>query len=87
MSGSLDDPLTQDGALRFIFSWLKKHLEEITFVAAGHRVVLGGVRHDRPALVDEAILAELDSLCKVEPSHQLYEIPFMDGDPIFDRIS
>ncbi len=82
-----DDPLTQDGALRFIFSWLKKHLEEITFVAAGHRVVLGGVRHDRPALVDEAILAELDSLCKVEPSHQLYEIPFMDGDPIFDRIS
>src|SRR5208283_4178543 len=70
----VDVPLTQDGALRFIFSWLKAHLKEITFAAAGHRLVLGGVRHDRPVLVDEAILAELDSLCKVEPSHQPYEI-------------
>jgi acetate kinase len=69
-----DDPLTQDGALRFIFTWLKGHLKEITFVAAGHRLVLGGVRHDRPVLIDEAILAELDSLCKIEPSHQPYEI-------------
>lgn len=69
-----DDPLTQDGALRFIFTWLKGNLKEITFAAAGHRLVLGGVRHDRPVLIDEAILAELDSLCKVEPSHQPYEI-------------
>lgn len=69
-----DHPLTQDGALRFILGWLKSNLADITFLAAGHRLVLGGTRHAKPVLVDEAILAELDALCEVEPSHQLYEI-------------
>lgn len=69
-----DHPLTQDGALRFILGWLKSHLGDITFAAAGHRLVLGGIGHAEPVLVDEAILAELDALCKVEPSHQPFEI-------------
>lgn len=69
-----DDPLTQEGALRFILGWLKGRLADVAFVAAGHRLVLGGLRHDRPALVDDGVLAELEALCRIEPSHQPHEI-------------
>jgi acetate kinase len=69
-----EHPLNHDGAVRFILGWLNTHIKDLAFVAAGHRLVLGGVRHDKPVLVDEAILAELESLCEIEPSHQPYEI-------------
>jgi acetate kinase len=69
-----DHPLTQDGALRFILGWLRNYITDITFAAAGHRIVHGGTGHAKPVLVDQSILAELDALCEVEPSHQPFEI-------------
>ena len=69
-----EHPLNQDGALKFIFEWLKAHMSDVQFVAAGHRVVLGGMNHNRPVLVTDQVLADLDALCTFEPSHQLYEI-------------
>lgn len=69
-----EHPLNQDGALKFIFDWLKGHMSDLEFVAAGHRVVLGGVNYERPVLVTDQVLADLDALCAFEPSHQPYEI-------------
>ena len=69
-----EHPLDQDGALKFIFDWLNLHLSDVEFVAAGHRVVLGGVNYERPVLVTDQVLADLDALCAFEPSHQPYEI-------------
>jgi acetate kinase len=69
-----EHPLNQDGALKYIFSWLNEHLSDVAFAAAGHRVVLGGVNYERPVLVTDQVLADLDALCAFEPSHQPYEI-------------
>ncbi|MFZ1885645.1 MAG: acetate/propionate family kinase [Rhodoplanes sp.] len=69
-----EHPLDQDGALRYIFDWLNGHMSDVEFVAAGHRVVLGGVNYERPVLVTDQVLADLDALCAFEPSHQPYEI-------------
>ena len=69
-----EHPLDQGGALRFIFDWLNLHLSDVEFVAAGHRVVLGGVNYERPVLVTDQVFADLDALCAFEPSHQPYEI-------------
>ena len=69
-----EHPLNQDGALKFIFEWLKAYMSDVQFVAAGHRVVLGGVNYEKPVLVTDQVLADLDALCAFEPSHQPYEI-------------
>ena len=67
-------PLNQEGALKFVISWLEKHERGLTIVAVGHRVVLGGQTYDKPVLVDEKVLAELAKLEVVEPSHQPFEL-------------
>jgi len=69
-----DHPLSQDAAVRFIFEWLLKHRGDVRVVGVGHRVVLGGVKYDKPVLVTDQVLADLDALCAFEPSHQPYEI-------------
>ena len=69
-----DHPLSQDGALRFIFEWLMKHRGEVRVIGVGHRVVLGGMKYEKPVLVTDQVLADLDALCAFEPSHQPYEI-------------
>ena len=43
-------------------------------VAAGHRVVLGSTRFEGPLLIDADVLAYLDLLVVMEPSHQPYNV-------------
>jgi acetate kinase len=61
-------------ALHFVVTWLEKNIASMTVVAAGHRVVLGGARFDGPVLIDANVLAYLDSLVAMEPSHQPYNV-------------
>lgn len=42
--------------------------------AVGHRIVHGGIEHDRPVLLDEAILDRLDRLSSFAPLHQPHNI-------------
>ena len=42
--------------------------------AVGHRVVHGGTRFDRPARIDDAILAEIAALAPLAPSHQPHNV-------------
>lgn len=67
-------PLAPDEALRFAITWLQGHLSGDRIVAAGHRVMLGGVRFDAPVRIDDEVLAYLDSLCAMEPSHQPFNV-------------
>ena len=69
-----DHALDQDGALNYIVGWLARHLTDVEFVVAGHRVVLGGSKYGKPVLVTDQVLADLDALCAFEPSHQPYEV-------------
>jgi acetate kinase len=70
----VEHPLSQDGALKFIFGWLKAHVTDVQFIAVGHRVVLGGETYGQPVLVTDQVLTDLDALCAFEPSHQPYEV-------------
>jgi acetate kinase len=61
-------------ALHFVLTWLEKTIAGMKIAAAGHRVVLGGARFDGPVLIDADVLAYLDSLAAMEPSHQPYNV-------------
>ena len=61
-------------ALHFVITWLEKNIADMKVVAAGHRIVLGGTRFEAPVLIDADVLAYLDSLVIMEPSHQPYNV-------------
>ena len=67
-------PLVADDAIRFVTRWLQGHLAGDHIVAAGHRVMLGGARFDAPVRIDDDVLAALDALCAMEPSHQPFNV-------------
>lgn len=61
-------------ALHFVLRWIEANLNAVAIVGAGHRVVLGGPRHEAPALITPAVLDELDALSAMEPSHQAFNV-------------
>jgi acetate kinase len=61
-------------ALQFVTAWLEANVVGLKVVAAGHRIVLGGSRFAAPVRIDDAVLAYLDSLVVMEPSHQPYNV-------------
>ena len=61
-------------ALHFVITWLEANLVGTKVVAAGHRVVLGGARFEAPVRIDADVLAYLDSLVVMEPSHQPFNV-------------
>lgn len=66
--------LTHAELLRGLFAWAIDHLGEREVIAIGHRVVHGGTRFAAPALVDDALLAELEKLCPLAPLHQPHNL-------------
>jgi acetate kinase len=66
--------LDREDALKFVITWLERHEAGLKIVAVGHRVVLGGIAHERPALVDEKVLGELEKLVPIMPLHQPFEL-------------
>ena len=67
--------LGHEGAVEFLFRWGRGGaLAGHRIAAAGHRVVHGGVRYDRPALVDDAVLAALEALVPLAPLHQPHNL-------------
>ena len=67
-------PLDREEALKFVIAWLERHETGLKIVAVGHRVVQGGVAHDRPHFVDQKVLEELEKLVAIVPSHQPFEL-------------
>lgn len=61
-------------ALRTALSALGEAVPGIAVHAVGHRVVHGGVNHAAPALVDEALIAELEALSPFAPLHQPHNL-------------
>ena len=61
-------------ALKFTLSWLESNIPGLKIVAAGHRVVQGGTKYDKPIRVDAESLNYLESLEVVEPSHQPFNV-------------
>ncbi len=65
--GADEDPLA------VLLAWLGEHGGGAP-CAVGHRVVHGGARHIGPALIDDALLAELATLVPLAPLHQPHNL-------------
>ena len=61
-------------ALHYVVTWLEQNLADAKVVGAGHRIVLGGERYEAPVRIDGDVLAYLDTLVAMEPSHQPYNV-------------
>ena len=67
--------LGHEGAIEFLFAWGRGGtLGAHRIVAAGHRVVHGGVKFTRPVRVDAEMLSELEALVPLAPLHQPHNL-------------
>jgi acetate kinase len=66
--------LTHEQALERLFAWLDLQCTDLRIAAAGHRVVHGADRFTAPVRVDEAILAQLDTLVPLARLHQPHNL-------------
>ena len=57
-------------ALARLGDWLASQLEGVRPAVIGHRVVHGGPKFSAPVLIDDAVLAELETLVPLAPLHQ-----------------
>ncbi|AWU93170.1 acetate/propionate family kinase [Azospirillum ramasamyi] len=60
--------------LSYLLDWIEERLEGATLIAAGHRVVHGGVSHAAPVLLTPALMDELDALVPLAPLHQPHNL-------------
>jgi len=56
-------------AMRTAGAWLQSE-QKLNFVAIGHRVVHGGPHYDRPTLVNDKVLSDLERYVSLAPLHQ-----------------
>jgi acetate kinase len=68
-----DSPFHIDALHRVINFW-QSSVPKPNIVAAGHRVVHGGVLHGRPITVTDAVLADLRALVPLAPLHQPHNV-------------
>jgi acetate kinase len=66
--------LGHDGAVAYIGDFLRSHGEGHRLVAAGHRVVHGGVRYTQPTPVTPEVVDELAALVPLAPLHQPHNL-------------
>ncbi|MBI2243842.1 MAG: acetate/propionate family kinase [Nocardioides sp.] len=64
----------QTTLLGFLLQWIEEHLGGDRLVAAGHRVVHGGVGFAAPVPIDAAVMAELERLVPLAPLHQPHNL-------------
>jgi acetate kinase len=61
-------------ALQRILAWRRQTYPNANVVAAGHRVVHGGIFYDAPVLVTDEVLERLQTLVPLAPLHQPHNI-------------
>jgi acetate kinase len=60
--------------MRFLIDWLEHNEADIRIVAAGHRVVHGGLLYSGPVRLDETVLDELRRFEPLAPLHQPHNL-------------
>ncbi len=66
--------LTHDDFLGELLGWVETHLGAARLVGVGHRIVHGGARFAAPALLDAAVMVELERLSPLAPLHQPHNL-------------
>jgi len=57
-------------SLHFLIEWIEENATDVRVVAAGHRVVHGGLRFSEATLIDDTVMADLEALVDLAPLHQ-----------------
>ena len=65
---------THDDALGTMLAWIEARLADAELIAAGHRVVHGGVRHASPVRITAEVMQELEALVPLAPLHQPHNL-------------
>jgi acetate kinase len=65
---------SHDDALRTILDWIEARTTGTEIIAAGHRVVHGGVRYAAPVVLTPDVLGELEALVPLAPLHQPHNL-------------
>ena len=68
------DASDRDDLIPLLLEWLSAQRPDITFTAAGHRVVHGGLHNAGPALVSRKLFADLETLNPLAPMHQPHSL-------------
>jgi acetate kinase len=68
-----EDVPNVSAALQKAGDWLRDE-QQIDPVAIGHRVVHGGPIYDRPVIIDETVLSNLEKYIPLAPLHQPYNL-------------
>jgi acetate kinase len=66
--------LPHEEAFRFIMSWIEQNTSGLKLIAAGHRVVHGGLAYTEAIRIDDAVLAKLDEFVALAPLHQPHNL-------------
>ena len=66
--------LSDESFLAELIGWIESHRGNGRIVAAGHRVVHGGIAFTAPVLIDDGVLAALDRLKPLAPLHQPHNL-------------
>jgi acetate kinase len=73
-------PLDHAAAAAFLLAWGRGDVPwGRRLAAAGHRVVHGGVKYDRPVRIDAPVLADLRALEPLAPLHQPHNLAAIDA--------
>ena len=75
----LSGPPTHDNALRTLLAWVEERSSDGPIVAAGHRVVHGGMRFIAPVRVTPEVVEELRRLVPLAPLHQPHNLAAIDA--------
>jgi acetate kinase len=66
--------LNHEDALAVLLGWIDGHAAGLAIMAAGHRVVHGGVLFSAPVLIESAVISRLEKLVPLAPLHQPHNI-------------
>src|SRR3569832_1501451 len=61
-------------ALSHVLGWMRSRGDDRRLLAAGHRVVHGGLRYVSPVRINDAVSAELAQLIPLAPLHQPHNL-------------
>ena len=65
---------THESLTAWLLQTVRTQFPGLKLVAAGHRVVHGGIKFSEPVIVEASVLAELDRLVELAPGHEPHNI-------------
>jgi len=61
-------------ALTHVLRWMAEQFPGVTVAAIGNRIVHGGMQYHAPVVLDERVLADLETLDPLAPQHQPFNL-------------